>query len=99
MRTGLSRHASESLSVGMNSAGKGFARARDRAAFFPRKPPLHAAETGNAAPPRANVAENRGFFERPQETAFAQDYVVETARLELRAYQLWLSNRSLSEAL
>jgi hypothetical protein len=37
MRTGLSRHANGSLSVGIKFAGKGFARARDRAAFLPRK--------------------------------------------------------------
>jgi hypothetical protein len=60
---------------------------------------LHAAETGNAAPPRANVAENRGLSLRPQETGLVQDCVVEIARLGLRAYRLWLSNRSPSEVL
>src|ERR1700675_3858117 len=81
MRTGLSRHANASLSVGIKSAGKGFARARDRAAFCPRDPPLPAVETGSAAPACVNVAESRGSFERPQETAFARDCVVADAVL------------------
>jgi hypothetical protein len=54
--------------VGIKSAGKGFARARDRAAFCPRDRPSAAAETGDSAPACANVAANRGFFQRPQET-------------------------------
>jgi hypothetical protein len=38
------------LSVGIKSAGKGFARARDRAAFCPRDRPSASAETGDSAP-------------------------------------------------
>src|ERR1700730_11654619 len=79
MRTGLSRHANASPSVGIKFAGKGFARARDRAAFWPRDSSFPTAETGIAAPACANVAENRGFFQRPQETGFARDWVVEPA--------------------
>jgi hypothetical protein len=56
--TGLSRKANASLSLGTKSAGKGFARARDRAAFCPRDPPSPAAETGSAAPACGNVAES-----------------------------------------
>ena len=76
LRTGLSRQANRSPSVGTKSAGKGFARARDRAAFCTRKPPSPAAETGNASTAPAKVAEHRGFFERPQEIVFVQDCVV-----------------------
>ena len=77
-----SRHAKASLSEGIKSAGKGFARARDRAAFCPRDPPSPAAETGNATPARAKVAENRGLSQRPQETGLVQDCVVGPAGLE-----------------
>ena len=75
LRTGLSRQANRSLSVGTKSAGKGFARARDRAAFCTRKLPSPAAETGNASPTPAKVAEHRGFFERPQEIVFVRGFV------------------------
>jgi hypothetical protein len=61
MRTGLSRQANPSLSVGTKSTGKGFARARDRAAFCTRNPPSPAAETGNASPTPAKLAEHGGF--------------------------------------
>jgi hypothetical protein len=81
MRTGLSRHANASPSVGIKFAGKGFARARDRAAFWPRDLSFPTAETGTAAPACANVAENRGFFQKPQETGFARDWVVAEAVL------------------
>jgi hypothetical protein len=81
MRTGLSRHANASPSVGIKFAGKGFARARDRAAFWPRDSSFPNAETGTAAPACAIVAENRGFFQRPQETGFARDWVVVEAVL------------------
>ena len=81
MRTGLSRYANASPSVGIKFAGKGFARARDRAAFWPRDSSFPTAETGIAAPACANVAENRGFFQRPQETGFARDWVVAEAVL------------------
>jgi hypothetical protein len=99
LRTGLSRQANPSLSVGTKSAGNAFARARDRAAFCTRKPPSPAAETGNASPASAKVAEHRGLFKRPQEIVFVQDCVVEVAGLGLRACRLWPSNRSLYEAL
>jgi hypothetical protein len=76
------RHANASPSVGIKFAGKGFARARDRAAFWPRDSSFPTAETGTAAPACANVAENRGFFQRPQETGFARDWVVGAQGLE-----------------
>jgi hypothetical protein len=76
MRTGLSRHANASLSLGIKSAGKGFARARDRAAFCPRDRPSAVAETGDSAPVRSNVAANRELFQRPQETGLSRDCVV-----------------------
>jgi|ERR1700722_2859454 hypothetical protein len=79
MRTGLSRHANASPSVGIKFAGKEFARARDRAAFWPGDSSFPNAETGTAAPACAIVAENRGFFQRPQETGFARDWVVAEA--------------------
>jgi hypothetical protein len=81
LRTGLSRQANPSLSVGTKSAGNAFARARDRAAFCTRKPPSPAAETGNASPASAKVAEHRGLFKRPQEIVFVQDCVVDDAVL------------------
>src|ERR1700722_1867517 len=62
MRTGLSLHAIASPAVGIKFAGKGFARARDRAAFWPRDSSFPNAETGTAAPACAIVAENRGSF-------------------------------------
>jgi hypothetical protein len=79
MRTGLSRHANASPSVGIKFAGKGFARARDGRRFGPRDSSFATAETGTAAPACANVAENRGFFRRSQETGFARDWVVAEA--------------------
>jgi hypothetical protein len=42
---------------------------------------LHHNRDWKRAPARANVAENRGFFQRPQETAFARDWVVADAVL------------------
>jgi hypothetical protein len=89
MRTGLSRDANPSPSVGIKSAGKQFARARDRAAFFTRAPPVSPAETATAAPARAKVAECRGFLRRPQETRFAEDCVVGLAGLEPATTRLW----------
>jgi hypothetical protein len=41
--------------------------------------PSPPAETRTAAPACANVAENREFFQRPQETGFARDWVVADA--------------------
>ena len=83
MRTGLSREANVSLSLGTKSAGKGFARARDRAAFCPGYRPSPAAETGNPALARAKVADVKGFFQRPQETEISRDWVVvDAARIE-----------------
>jgi hypothetical protein len=81
MRTGLSRHANASPSVGIKFAGKGFARARDRAAFWPRDSSFPTAETGIAAPACANVAGNQGFFQRRQKTEFGRDWVVAEAVL------------------
>src|ERR1700683_2769751 len=79
MRTGLSRQSNASPHVGIKFAGKGFARARDRAEFLPRDRPSAAAETGDLAPTRASVEPTRGVSRRPQETAFEQDCVVADA--------------------
>jgi hypothetical protein len=80
-RTGLSQQANPSLSAGIKSTGKGFARARDRAAFWRRNPSSPAAETGKASPDPAKVAEHRGLLKRPQEIRYAPDCVVVEAVL------------------
>jgi hypothetical protein len=59
--TALGRDANPSPSVGIKSAGKPFARARDRAAFFTCLRPVTPAETATAAPAHAKVAECRVF--------------------------------------
>ena len=91
----LAGHECEPVSVdartrlrpwGIKFAGKGFARARDRAAFWPRDSSFPTAETGTAAPACANVAENRGFFQRPQETRFARNWVVEDSNQHSNDY-------------
>jgi hypothetical protein len=87
-------HANASLSVGIKSAGKGFARARDGAAFCPRNRPTAAAEIGDSAPACANVAANRGFFQRPQETGLMRDCVVGLVGLNPTTNRLWTRWRS-----
>jgi hypothetical protein len=50
--------------------------------FCLRDLPTPSAETVNDAPARANVAQIRGFFQRPQETGFVRDCVVGLVGLE-----------------
>jgi hypothetical protein len=57
--------------------------------FCPRDLPSPSAETENDAPARANVAENRRLFQRPQETGFVQDWVVGLVGLKLATNRLW----------
>jgi hypothetical protein len=59
------------LSVGIISAGKQLARARDRPAFCPAIQLRQPQRPGMTLRPARNVAQIRGFFQRPQETGFA----------------------------
>jgi hypothetical protein len=75
----LVRNANQSLRVGTNFAGKGFARARDRPVSCPRDHPSPDAETGKTAFILAKRAGRIGFFQRPQETLFSQEWLVADA--------------------
>jgi hypothetical protein len=97
-RTGLCQLSNQSLFARGNSAGKRFGEARDRGGIFGDTGRVWAVETALTRVSGGKAAESQRLFPRRQETGFAQDCVVVSGGLELRAMHAVPSNRSLRTA-
>jgi hypothetical protein len=94
-QTRLRLRSNRSLFATRNSAGKEFGEARDRDGIFGGAGRFRATETDAIRVSGGKAAESQRQFRRRQETGIAQDCVVVSGGLKLRAMHAVPSNRSL----
>jgi hypothetical protein len=86
-QTGLCRRSNRSLFASRNRAAKRFGEAGDRGGIFSDMSRFRAAETALSRVSAGKAAESQRLFRRRQETGIAQECVVVSRGLKLRATQ------------